>query len=139
MRYKLQVGTPKVNKLQVMGTVKCFEDFKIWQDARILVNNVYMYTADVKDYGFNDQIRRAAVSVMNNIAEGYEAGGNAMFKKFLQISRGSCGEVRSMLYLARDLKYINETQVDGLLVDCVALSRAISKLIAYLDNTTCNL
>ena len=74
MRYKLQVGTPKVNKLQVMGTVKCFEDFKIWQDTRILVNNVYMYTADVKDYGFNDQIRRAAVSVMNNIAEGYEAG-----------------------------------------------------------------
>ena len=74
MRYKLQVGTPKVNKLQVMGSVKCFEDFKIWQDTRILVNNVYMYTADVKDYGFNDQIRRAAVSVMNNIAEGYEAG-----------------------------------------------------------------
>ena len=54
MRYKLQVGTPKVNKLQVMGTVKCFEDFKIWQDARLLVNQVYLYTAGLKDYGFND-------------------------------------------------------------------------------------
>ena len=74
MRYRLQVGTPKVNKLQVMGTVKCFEDFKIWQDARILVNNVYMYTADVKDYGFNDQIRRAAVSVMNILQKDMRPG-----------------------------------------------------------------
>ena len=53
-----------------MGTVRCFEDFKIWQDARLLVNQVYLYTAGVKDYGFNDQVRRAAFSVMNNIAEG---------------------------------------------------------------------
>ncbi|MFR5658121.1 MAG: four helix bundle protein, partial [Butyricimonas faecihominis] len=59
-----------------MGTVRCFEDFKIWQDARLLVNQVYLYTVGVKDYGFNDQVRRAAVSVMNNIVEGYEAGGN---------------------------------------------------------------
>ncbi|MCQ4872569.1 four helix bundle protein [Butyricimonas paravirosa] len=57
-----------------MGTVKCFEDFKIWQDARILVNNVYMYTADVKDYGFNDQIRRAAVSVMNILQKDMRPG-----------------------------------------------------------------
>lgn len=80
-------------RLQVMGTVKCFEEFKIWQDARELVKQIYLGTADVKDYGFNDQIRRAAVSVMNNIAEGYEAGSNVMFKKFLQIAKGSCGEV----------------------------------------------
>ena len=73
---------------------------------------------------------------MNNIVEGYEAGGNVMFKKFLQISRGSCGEVRSMLYLAKDLKYI---KVNGLLSDCMVLSKGISKLITYLDNTTCNL
>ena len=102
-----------------MGTVRCFEDFKIWQDARLLVNQVYLYTAGVKDYGFNDQVRRTVVSVMNNIAEGYEAGGNVMFKKFLQISRGSCGEVRSMLYLAKDLKYIDEIKVNGLLSDCM--------------------
>ena len=76
-----------------MGTVKCFEEFKIWQDARELVKQIYLGAADVKDYGFNDQIRRAAVSVMNNIAEGYEAGSNVMFKKFLQIAKGSCGEV----------------------------------------------
>ena len=122
-----------------IGTVRCFEDFKIWQDARLLVNQVYLYTAGVKDYGFNDQVRRAAVSVMNNIAEGYEAGGNVMFKKFLQISRGSCGEVRSMLYLAKDLKYIDQIKVNGLLSDCMVLSKGISKLITYLDSTTSNL
>ena len=75
-----------------------------------------------------------AVSVMNNIAEGYEAGGNVMFKKFLQISRGSCGEVRSMLYLAKDLKYIDEIKVNGLLSDCMVLSKGISKLIIYFIN-----
>jgi S23 ribosomal protein len=117
-----------------MGTVKCFEEFKIWQDARELVKQVYLYTGNVKDYGFNDQIRRAAVSVMNNIAEGYEAGSNVMFKKFLQIAKGSCGEVRSMLYLTKDLGYINEIQVNKLLSDCFLLSKGINKLIIYLEN-----
>ena len=104
-----------------MGTVRCLEDFKIWQDARLLVNQVYLYTAGLKDYGFNDQVRRAAVSVMNNIAEGYEAGGNVMFKK--------------------DLKYIFEIKVNGLLSDCMVLSKGISKLITYLipQPATCNL
>ena len=62
-----------------------------------------------------------------------------MFKKVLQISRGSCGEVRSMLYLAKDLKYIDEIKVNGLLSDCMVLSKGISKLITYLDSKTCNL
>ena len=62
-----------------------------------------------------------------------------MFKTFLQISRGSCGEVRSMLYLAKDLKYIDEIKVNGLLSDCMVLSKGISKLITYLDSTTSNL
>ena len=62
-----------------------------------------------------------------------------MFKTFLQISRGSCGEVRSMLYLAKDLKYIDEIKVNGLLSDCMVLSKGISKLITYLDATTSNL
>ena len=62
-----------------------------------------------------------------------------MFKKFLQISWGSCGEVRSMLYLAKDLKYIDEIKVNGLLSDCMVLSKGISKLITYLDSTTSNL
>ncbi|MEI3421806.1 MAG: four helix bundle protein [Butyricimonas faecihominis] len=109
-----------------MGTVRCFEDFKIWQDARLLVNQVYLYTAGVKDYGFNDQVRRAAVSVMNNIAEGYEAGGNVMFKKFLQISRGSCGEVRSMLYLAKDLKIYRRNKGKRVIVRLYGLSKDVS-------------
>ena len=91
-----------------MGTVKYFEEFKIWQDARELVGEIYAFTGGVRDYGFNDQIQRAAVSVMNNIAEGAEAGSVSMFKRFLLIAKGSCGEVRSMLYIASDLNYMEK-------------------------------
>lgn len=115
-----------------MSSVKYFEDFKIWQDARKLVKEVYTYTNYIKDYGFNDQIQRAAISIMNNIAEGAESGSDSMFKKFLQIAKGSCGEVRSMLYAAMDLKYIDEESVNQLLPECQQLSASIAKLANYL-------
>ena len=70
-----------------MGTVKYFEEFKIWQDARELVGEIYAFTGGGRDYGFNDQIQRAAVSVMNNIAEGAESGSVYMFKRFLLIAK----------------------------------------------------
>lgn len=64
-----------------MGTSKHFEDLQIWQEARRIVGEVYKYTAKLKDYGFNDQIQRAAISIMNNIAEGYESGSDPVFKR----------------------------------------------------------
>lgn len=115
-----------------MGSVKYFEDFTIWQDARKLVKSIYTYTSKIKDYGFNDQIQRAAISIMNNIAEGAESGSDSMFKKFLQIAKGNCGEVRSMLYAAVDLKYINETEFNNILPECQHLSASIAKLANYL-------
>lgn len=75
-----------------------FEELRVWQDARILVNDIYKMMSDCKDYGFKDQIQRAAVSIMNNIAEGSESGSDPLFIRYLKISKASCGEVRSMLY-----------------------------------------
>ncbi len=93
--------------------IRRFEELESWQVARTLANMVYELTkqdAFRKDISLVDQIRRAAVSVMNNIAEGFERGSNKDFAKFLFIARGSAGEVRSMLYLAKDLKYLSEEQ-----------------------------
>ena len=113
--------------------VKKFEDFKIWQEAMILIKEIYSCTSKFKDYSCNDQIQRATVSVMNYIAEGYESGSNIMFKKFLQIAKGSCGEVRSMLYIAIDLKYFDEDKANGSIKDCKCLASAIKHLVGYLN------
>jgi len=83
-----------------------FEDLRIWQQARVLANEVYDVLAHCKDFSFRDQMTRAATSVMNNIAEGFERRTSKDFGHFLDIAKGSSGEVRSMLYLAEDRKYI---------------------------------
>ncbi len=77
-----------------------FEDLEVWQEAKTLTISIYQLMKDNRDYGFRDQIQRASVSIMNNIAEGSESGSNATNVRFLQIAKGSCAEVRSMLYLA---------------------------------------
>jgi len=89
---------------------KNFEELIVWQDPRMLANNVHSAFIDSKDFSFRDQINRAAVSIMNNIAEGFERYSKPDFKGFLQIAKASCSEVRSMLYLALDFKYIDETK-----------------------------
>ena len=111
-----------------------FEDILAWQKARVIVNKVYEMTRGCKDWGFNDQIQRAAVSIMNNIAEGYEKKSNEDFSRFLFISKGSCGEVRSMLYVALDLGYIQQKQFDELYALCLEESRILSGLIKALAN-----
>ena len=81
------------------------ENLFIWKESRAFVNAVYRMMANCKDWGFRDQIQRASVSIMNNIAEGSESGSDARFINFLNIAKGSCGEVRSMLYLCEDLGF----------------------------------
>lgn len=91
--------------------IRRFEELESWQVARTPANMIYERTkqdAFRKDFWMVDQMRRAAVSIMNNIAEGYERGSNKDFAKFMFIARGSAGEVRSMLYLAKDRKYLSE-------------------------------
>jgi len=84
-----------------MKRVENFEDLRIWQDARALVKQVYSDMCKIRDYGFRDQIQRAGISVMNNIAEGFERHSDIEFARFLDIAKGSAGEVRSMYYAAR--------------------------------------
>lgn len=102
-----------------------FEDVIAWQKARVLVKDVYTKFGNHTDFGFRDQICRASVSVMNNIAEGYEKRTDADFRKFLYIAKGSCGEVRSMLYIALDLEYINQQEFKSLF----SLSEEISRIL----------
>jgi four helix bundle protein len=89
---------------------KRFEELIVWQKARELTGVIYELTRGrefERDFGLRDQIRRAAVSVMSNIAEGFERGSNAEFGRFLVIAKGSCGEVRCQLYVAVDQGYID--------------------------------
>lgn len=90
-----------------MATIKRFDDLESWKNARVFVKEIYKATNIValqNDFGFQDQIRRASISVMNNIAEGFGRFNNKEFRRFLDISVGSLLEVKSMLYLAEDLE-----------------------------------
>ena len=106
-----------------------FEGLRVWQQSRTFVNSIYDIMEEVRDYGFRDQIQRAAVSIMNNIAEGSESGSDAKYVNFLQISRGSCSEVRSMLYLCLDRKMINQEAFDKLKSEAISISNQIYRLI----------
>lgn len=106
-------------------SAKYFEDLEVWKLSRNLTNTIYSISNDgrfAKDYGLRDQIRRAAVSIMSNIAEGYERGGNKEFIQFMSISKASCGEVRSQLYVAMDQNYVGKTK-------CVQLTGIITPVI----------
>ena len=120
-----------------MAAIEKFEDIAAWQGARVLVRTVYQTTgqgAFARDYGLRDQIRRAAVSIMSNIAEGFERGSKREFCHFLYIAKASAGEVRSLLYVAGDLEYIDEATYQTLMEQAAKLSRQIAAFIKYLDS-----
>ena len=108
--------------------IERFEDIIAWQKAREITVNIYKSFSDSKDFGFRDQIQKASVSIMNNIAEGFERRSDKEFKHFLFIAKGSCGEVRSMLYLAMDLEKLQPTVCKKLFL----LSQEISKILSGL-------
>ena len=116
-------------------TVQNFEDLNVWKQARLLTHEVYRLTKTEKfsrDFGLRDQIQRAAISVMSNIAEGFERGGNQEFSQFLYIAKASCGEVRSQLYVAFDQGYVTHDETEKLRQSFKRLSGMISNLIAYM-------
>jgi four helix bundle protein len=121
-----------------MATFERFEDIEAWKKARLIASVIYKLTAAgefTRDYGLKDQIRRAAVSVLSNIAEGFEREGNTEFCRFLAIAKGSCGEVRAQLYVALDQHYITTEQFDAAAHQAVEVSRMISGLIKYLHQS----
>jgi four helix bundle protein len=118
-----------------MATVKQFEDLHVWQEARALVREIYNVTKQrgfKRDFALRDQITRAAVSSMSNIAEGFERGSRKEFIQFLNVAKGSNGEVRSQLYVALDQEYIDQKRFETLCDSALTLSRRISKFVTYL-------
>ena len=111
-----------------------FEDILIWQKAKTLTLEIYRLFLQSKDFGFRDQIQRASVSIMNNVAEGFERKGHKEFFHFLSIAKGSCGEVRSMLTLAKDLAYIKESQYQALTEQSLEISRMIAGLMRTIED-----
>lgn len=109
-----------------------FEDLKIWTNSRTIVNQIYRMMENHKDFGFRDQIQRAAVSIMNNITEGKESGSDKIFIRYLVIAKGSCAEVKSMLYLCEDLGICNTEEADKLRELIENQIHAIQKFISYL-------
>jgi four helix bundle protein len=118
-----------------MPTVQRFEDLRVWQEARGIVGDVYRLAAHLPSnelYGLSSQMQRAAVSVMSNIAEGFERETNKEFIRFLYIAKGSVGEVRSQLYVALDLGYVPEATCRELAARCETLSRRLHRFIEQL-------
>ena len=109
-----------------------FEEILAWQKAKELCVMVYRIFGESRDFGFRDQIQRASVSVMNNIAEGFERKSNNEFRHFLYIAKGSCGELRSMLILAKELKKLPEPEASGLLQHAEEVSKMLAGLIKTL-------
>ncbi len=115
-----------------------FEDLEIWQEARELCKIVYEVTSNgsfFHDFKFRDQIRASSGSIMDNIAEGFDRGGNKEFIQFLSVARGSCAEVRSQSYRACDVKHITQEKLDELLQRTDILSRKIHNLMQHLKNS----
>ena len=121
-----------------MATIERFEDIKAWQEARALTKQIYLLTNSgsiARDFGLRDQLRRSAVSVLSNIAEGFERGGDKEFIQFLYIAKGSCGELRAQLYVAYDVGYLSQQDWQQLNEPSQQLSRMLSGLIHYLKNS----
>jgi len=118
--------------------IEKFEDLRIWQDARILCKEIYKLT-DVPpfkyDSRFVQQIHASSGSVMDNIAEGFERDGNKEFINFLYIAKGSCGEVRSQLYRANDVGFVDDVKFQELLASSTKLCTQIANLIRTLRSS----
>ena len=116
----------KVESEEQVNFTEKFEDLEIWREARRLNKMVYCSLETCRDYSFRDQIRRAALSVMNNISEGFERRTAKDFAHFLDLAKGSAGEVRSMIYAAEDLRILEKDIVCTLRTDYETLSRRIA-------------
>lgn len=119
-----------------MPTITRFEEIEAWQTARELSKLIYLFTDEGKfarDFGLKDQIRRASVSVMSNIAEGFESQTQAQFIRYLGIAKASAGELRSQLYISRDLEYITEELFVRAFAMAEKASRQTARFIAYLE------
>lgn len=120
-----------------MPTITRFEEIEAWQTARELTNLIYSFTEETKfsrDFGLKDQIRRAGVSIMSNISEGFESQTQPQFIRYLGIAKASAGEVHSQLYVSRDLDYITQEQFTKAFAMAEKASRQVARFISYLES-----
>ena len=121
-----------------MATYNSFEELPLWQNARELGVLVYKTVSAgkiSKDFGLRNQMQQAVVSVSSNIAEGFERGSKREFIQFLYIAKGSCGELRSQLYIAKDLGYLGNGESDTLIQSASNASKQITGFIKYLKTS----
>ncbi len=117
---------------------KMFEEIEVWQLARSLVKEIYSITSTDKisrNFSLKDQIQRAALSIMNNISEGFERHSDKEFAYFLNIAKGSAGEVRSMLYVLLDMNYIDNVTFHNIYDQTTTISKSLSGFMAYLKTS----
>ena len=112
-----------------------FEDIESWKEARILVSQVYSALLPCRDYGLSSQMQRASVSIMSNIAEGFDRGSNKEFIQFLIIARGSASEVKSLTYAALDLGYFDDGTFSNIVDRCTSISNLLNGFIRFLKKT----
>jgi four helix bundle protein len=116
--------------------IERFEELVAWQKARVLTSEIYKVTADGdfgRDFGLKNQIQRAAVSVMSNIAEGFERARPAEFHQFLSMSKASCAELRSQLYVAFDVGSLDKNQFENLMALAQEVARIVGGLRAAVE------
>ncbi len=121
-----------------MAVAKKFEDLDVWILAKDFCVNIYKITENEflkKDFGFKDQIRRASISIISNIAEGFERNGNKEFIQFLSYAKGSAGEVRAQLYIIKELGFITENEFINLNEKITQISKMLSGFINYLKQS----
>jgi four helix bundle protein len=118
--------------------IKKFEEIESWKKARLLTSKIYQTTGQgnfARDFGLKDQIRRASISILSNIAEGFERGGDKEFLQFLAMAKGSCGEVRAQLYVALDQGYVSQELFEELSQNTIEIGQLISGFMKYLSNS----
>ncbi|MDP1799776.1 MAG: four helix bundle protein [Bacteroidota bacterium] len=121
-----------------MGAAKKFEDLEVWIAAKDFCVSIYKITENEKlkkDFGLKDQIRRASISIISNISEGFERNGNKEFIQFLSYSKGSAGEVRAQLYIIKELEFITDKEFRELNDKITQISKMLSGFINYLKQS----
>ena len=120
-----------------MATAKRFEDLEVWQKAKELANLIYRLSSAgtfSRDFGLRDQMRRASVSIMSNIAEGFESQTQALFIQYLGHAKGSAGELRAQLYIALEQSYMTKDEFDSAFALAEVCSKQLARFIQYLES-----